>query len=275
MIHDSSPNSTEPTDTEAEIELAARRVEAEDLKIEARQDRVKDIEREAKIERLESVGDLVDKPKAQTVQRGPFAHGDYGTQDNTAANPAKIQPSWYTKSQATQRKELEKIMGTYRPVRGARKITLHDPGDPIRPGSLKDRHENPDVRRRNIKADSILGKATPFIPKRPASAPEPVMGYCRGCHKALPRYGIRADTKFCQDNNGKCSREFHNREKNREILNAAFKDYKPKVPETEDIRFFYPEPVPEPTPPMTASYAIQSNQVARYLSERRNGLVPG
>jgi hypothetical protein len=259
----------DPTDIEREIELEARREDVEHLRLEARRDAVKDVEREQKIEALESKGDLVDRAaKAPAIKKGAFGHADWNIQDKVTIAPAKLQKSWYTKSQAAQARELQKICGTWRPPRGGRKLTVRDVVDFARPGTLKDHHESKIVRRRTTEADAILDShPIPKIPVAPAPAPEPVMGYCQSCHKALPRFGIRADTKFCQDNNGKCRADHNRREANREKLGAIFKDYQPKV--VPDSRFYYPPPAPEMTPPMTASHAIRSNQVANFLLPRK------
>lgn len=265
----------EPTNPGRETELQAQLDAAEDLKSEARDDRIKDTEREAKIEALEvSEDDLVEMAKDDpSSKKGTFAKSGYCTKDNTKVITANVEPSWFKKSGAAQRAALEKIMGTYRPLRSARKLKAKAVSDLPRPWTLKDHHESPDVRRRIAKADALLD-AHPITkpPVAPAPAPEPVMGYCHfvACSKALPRVGIRPDTKFCPEKNGvvgKCRADHNRREANRRILDAAFRDKEAKVQEIPI--FYHPTPAPEATPPMSAMHAVRSNQVKAYMMDRK------
>jgi hypothetical protein len=185
-----------------------------------------------------------------------------------------MQPAWYAKSGRAQRRALEKIMGTYRP-RASDPIALPTSRNDVRgPGTLKDYHESEKVRRRNTEADALIKAAAPApIMQAPVAAPEPIMGYCRECHKALPRYGIRADAKFCSDAHSKA---FRRREANREILNAAFKGYRAKSDTAGwpgEIPYYYLPPAPEPATPLSCRQAILTNRVAEYLQNRRKALA--
>jgi hypothetical protein len=164
-----------------------------------------------------------DKP---VVKNGTFIHGDWGTSDDVKIIPARPEKGYFAKSMRARTIELEKISGTHRPTgKGPKSKPVTDLA---RPGTLKDRHESKAVRDLDIEADAALlagDSANTAPPKRPAPAPEPIMGYCLNCSKALPRFGIRPDTKFCQ-NNGRCSREYRAREANRDRLDRAFKDYR-------------------------------------------------
>jgi hypothetical protein len=282
------------TEPDTEILIEARLDEAEGLKLEASRDGVKDIERDARIEELESTGDMVaDIPKDLIEKKGVFVQDAYGTRDRVVSSVGKpMQPGWYAKSESAQRRALERMMGTYRP-HATDPIVLPTSRNGVRsPGTLKDYHESENVRHRNTEADAIF-TANPATkpPPKPAPAPEPIMGYCWGCHKALPRYGIRADTRFCQDNGGKCSREFRNREANRAILDAAFKDDRAKtdhpavgILDTKmklfvqanpgfQIPYYYPPPTPVPPPPMSVTFAARNHRVGEFLTARKKSLL--
>jgi hypothetical protein len=209
-----APEATETSGKDGKLE--ARRDHAEYLKLEERTDAVIDVELEARIERLESSGDLVEETR-EPARKAFSGSGGADVFDGVKVTSAKTEKGWYRKSPKTQRREIERICGTYRPAGDYRFLA-----SVFRPWTLKDNL-------RDAKADAILtraDKAKTRPPKPPAPAPEPVAGYCRECHKALPRYGIRAGTTmFCQDNGGKCGKAFRQREANRDKLNRVFKDY--------------------------------------------------
>ena len=250
-----------------------RQDEAEALKIEAAQDGIKDVDREAKIERLESAGDMVEENRP-AIKKGALADGNWHS-DRGKPKPAKTEKAWYRLSLRRQDIELQKISGTYRPRRGDPHSKSRKPDRPedrvIQSGPLYEAHESPKVRRNDAMASGILEadeskKPQPPKPKPPALPA--VMGYCRECHKAIPR-GMRTDAKFCSEAHSKA---FRRREMAKEIANRAlFKDHQP-TPGPE-LPFYYPQPAPEQTPPMTASYAARSGRLDEYLAARQNGLV--
>jgi len=272
----------EPKELDAkdpDIDMEARRDQAEDLKLKALQDGVKDIDREAKIERLEGAGDMVADVSKDPAGKGTFAQGDWHS-DRGKPKPAKTEKAWYKLSDRRQQIELEKLSGTYRYCPGDHYAKTRAKGGGeyrvFTQGSLHDSHESAKVRRNNTVANGIINadlaktktKTKPLLP-----APERIFGYCRECHTAIPR-NMRTDAKFCSEAHSKA---FRRRELAKEVANRAlFKDYQPGacIPGLEHP-YFYPPPAPEPLPLMTASYAAQSNQVGKYLMVRKNALCPG
>ncbi len=229
--------SEEPKEPECakdpEIELEARRDEAEDLRLEARRDGVKDIEREARIEELELAGDLVEEAKDPAIgKKGAFVRGDWDAGDRVRIAPAPVEKGWYAKSPRAQRVAIEKICGTYR-VGGSPTTLTPTPGKGgvrlVRPGTLKDRyHGSKKVRDRNIEADAILIKATDKAPKPALVQPPPMVasvlipGRCAHAHcpNKLPR-GLRVGTKFCSN---ACKSADRRRRNARIVAGLAFKN---------------------------------------------------
>jgi hypothetical protein len=251
----------------------AQSIEAEDLRFEAHHDRVKDPDREAKIAKLESAGDVVEQiaPAGNTY---PFAASSYSTADRVKIISAKMTPAWHKKSQAAQRRILEKITGSYRPARTDPITTGKGARSDLIQGSLAAGfHPVAGVRARTIKADALIAAGDAKRPKsvvRPAPVAEPVMGYCRNCHKGLPRVGIRADTQFCQNNGGRCSREFRERERSRAVAEAAFQAEQRSnvVQPATQTEWVYRSPVEMPLPPMSGSYAARSGRIQEYLAQK-------
>jgi hypothetical protein len=206
--------------------LEARRDKAEELKLEARRDGVIDVALEARIERLESSGDMVEETK-EPVRKAFSGSGGADIFDGVKVTPARTEKGWYAKSARAQRIALEKMMGTYRRHDGDPYVaTRADGGKEYRirrNGPLRDAAD----RSHDAAADTILitaaDKAAPKPPVPPPPLPpDPVKGYCRECHKALPRYGIRPDSKFCSEAHSKA---FRRRQADRDALDRAFKDY--------------------------------------------------
>ncbi len=230
---------TPPTDHDIELEAAAESAEglklearqeaAEHLRLEALEDGVKDVEREAKIDELELAGELVALSQDEPI--GRFAKGGWDSGAKRGGDviggikivPAPIEKgkkNWYTLPTWKQSRELQRIMGTYRPPRDAPKDErtakrLVRDGAIRRGGSLKENGDGP--------ADAILkaGKPKPR-PQAAVALPDPIKGSCLQCGKDLPRYGIRADAKFCQGNNNSCSNEYRYRKKLRDEADRVF-----------------------------------------------------
>jgi hypothetical protein len=195
------------TAKELKIE-AAREVEAEDLKDEALEDRVFDVEREERIEKLEAGDDLLNEVNQDTAT-GPFAKG--GWHSVKEIKPAAKDDGWFAKPARTQRRELQKKIGSYRP----------EPDDPIsqrqRPkgvanGSLFDMHPLSRVRQRDAEATSTIREAKPaplpVKPVHPGAAEKPIEGCCWWCYKPF-RKRDRKGTKFCTDNRGECRKLYN------------------------------------------------------------------
>jgi hypothetical protein len=256
----------------SDIELESRLESAEDLRLKALEDGVRDVAREARIERLESAGDMVEENRL-AIKNGALADGNWHS-DRGKVKPAETEKTWYKLSDRRQQIELQKIAGTYRPGRGDPRSKSRKPDTSedriFTPGSLHDKHESAHVRRNNTVADGIIKadrakaktkaktKAKPQLP-----APEQILGYCRECNGPIPR-NMRADAVFCSEAHSKA---FRRREMAKEVANRAlFKDHKP-APGPE-FPFYCPPPAPDPTPPMTASYAARSGRVGEYLASR-------
>jgi hypothetical protein len=238
----------------------------------------------------ETTRDLVEELLPAAVKNGTFIHGDWDTpDDDVKIIPARTEKGYFAKSMRARTIELEKISGTHRPT-GGHKPGTYAPGqggDPVRPGTLKDRHESPDVRERIAEADAILIKAgdrvAPAPPDEPAPTPPAITGYCRHCGGALDP-DRRSDSKFCS---GAHRTAFSRREAQLDIARQAFKDYTAAtrvqhgsigvlsgsewqaLMAAGHVPFHYLEPAPDPTPQMSAMYAIRSNQVDRYLMARK------
>jgi hypothetical protein len=217
----------EPTETpDSEADLEARIDAAEVLQSEARQDRVKDVEREAEIDRLTSKGDLVEEAlKDHPV--GAF-RGERKKPDRKF-NPVRLEKGWYDKAERTQRRILQKKIGSRRPE--------HD--DPVNQkphakavveGRLFDPHPLSRVRKRDVESTGTIKAAVPVpLPVKPPPAPPPpAEGRCWECFKLIRRSGknaVRAGTKFCTDNMGECRNAYNAREAERAELNAIYQDW--------------------------------------------------
>jgi hypothetical protein len=261
---------------DSDIEMEERRDQAEALKLDALQDRLKDVERESRIEQLESAGDLLEQVRP-IDKKGPFVRGDWDARDRGKITSAPVEKGWYAKSPQAQRTVLEKIMGTHRPT-GRSGVRKHTPGkvDLVRPGSLKDKHPDAEVSRRDAEADALLIKAgdgvipaSPEPPECPAPTHPAIVGYCSHCGGPIDPEK-RADSKFCS---GAHRTAFFRREAQLDIARKAFKDYMARVQQSPHIPFYRHPPAPEPPPLMTSMHAIRSNQVGKYLMERKTALV--
>jgi hypothetical protein len=214
------PNPPEEPNEDArdsDTEREARREEAEALKLEARQDRVKDIEREARIDKLEAGDDLLNEVNHDNSR---------GDRDDRREKykPAKVEEGWFTKTARTQRRVLQKIVGSYRP----------EPDDPVNQkpyakaiveGSLFEFHPSAKIRGRDAEATGTIRAAKPApLPVKPGPAPEPIKGRCWECYRPL-RKRDRAGTKFCTDNMGECRKAYNNREADRADLSDLFKKW--------------------------------------------------
>jgi hypothetical protein len=196
-----------------------------------------------------------------------FARAEWRTRDQTTVTPAKLDPLWYKKSEETQRREIEKICGTYRAGRSPSARGGTEGHVIASRGTLKDKHhESETVRRLGITADAILikagDKASPKPPECPVLTLPAIHGFCRHCGDPIPRH-MRADSKFCS---GAHRTAFFRREAQFNDARQAFKDYHRAGPE---LPFYCAPPAPIPTLPMTASYAIRANRVAEHLMARR------
>jgi hypothetical protein len=162
---------------------------------------------------LESAGDLVeDALKDRPI--GAF-RGERKTPDRKI-NPVRIDNGWYVKTARTQRRILQKKVGSYRP----------EPDDPVNQrlpgksaiveGRLFDPHPLSRVRQRDVKATAAIRAAIPApLPVRPAPDHEPMPGCCWWDHKPLRKRGkskVRTGTRFCTDNMGACRRAWNARE---------------------------------------------------------------
>jgi hypothetical protein len=205
----------------SDLDLEARQDEAEDLKLEARRDGVKDVEREAKIDQLESIGDLV----GEALPIGAF-RGERKTPDRKI-NPVRIDKSWHVKTERTQRRILQKKIGSYRPEPDD-PVNQKPPGKSVAEGSLFDLHPLSRVRKRDVEATSVIRAAVPApLPVKPVSpgpAEEPIPGRCLECYTPL-RKRDRAGTKFCTDNMGECRKAYNSREADRAARNEIFKEW--------------------------------------------------
>jgi hypothetical protein len=214
---------------EAETAYAAEQARleaAENLTLEARRDGVKDVEREAKIDELESAGDLVEgalKDRAVGAFRGERKTAD------RKINPVRMDKRWYGKTERTQRRIMQKKLGSYRP----------EPDDPVNQkphakavveGSLFDLHPLSRVRKRDVEATGTIRAAIPTpLPIKPPPAPAPPEeGRCWECYLPIRKSGknkLRAGTNFCTDNMGECRKAYNSREADRAALNQIFKDW--------------------------------------------------
>lgn len=241
----------EPTESEFEIEikLEAQRDAAEDLKL-TRQAGVKDVELEAKIDRLEAVGGLVEEVKAPAVGKGAFAHGDWRTRDKTMFTSADVEPAWYLKTEPAQQKQLQKMAGTYRPEGGVRALTRQRTR-----GNLKERSRLIDL------GNAVLIRAgiTKVAPRGPQ--------WCLHC-TGLIGPEMRSVSKFCcSDHRVQFFRAKAKLDADR--LAGRVKDC--RVADA-DMPFYFREPAAVTVPPMSAMYAIRSNQVSAFMQGRRTAL---
>jgi hypothetical protein len=220
-IHEAETKYAKGSDSELEAATDARLDDAESLKSEARRDGIKDVAREALIDHLEASGDLVeDALKDHPV--GAF-RGERKTSDRKI-NPARMDKGWYGKTERTQRRMLQKKLGSYRP----------EPDDPVNQkphakgvaeGRLFDPHPLLEVRKRDVDATGTIKAATPPpLPVRPAPDHEPIPGRCWWDYKPL-RKRDRAGTKFCTDNKGKCRRAWNAHEADRAAITEIFNEW--------------------------------------------------
>jgi hypothetical protein len=214
---------SKPPAKDSDIEMEARREAAEDLKLEALQDRLKDVEREARIERLEAGDDLLNEVNQDNSQGAVRADRDDRREKYTSA---KVEKGWYVKPERTQRRILQKKLGSYRPDRNDPVPTKSHGG--VVEGSLFDLHPLKKVRQRDVEATGAIRAAIaaplPVKPVSPGLAEEPIPGRCWECYKPLRRRD-RAGTKFCTDNMGECRKAYNSREADRAALKEIFKDW--------------------------------------------------
>jgi hypothetical protein len=217
------PESANGSDSELDAAAEQRLDAAENLRLEAKRDGVKDTEREAKIDELESAGDLVE----EAIPVGAF-RGERKTPDRKI-NPVRMEKGWYVKTERAQRRILQKKLGSYRP----------EPDDPVNQkphakavveGSLFDLHPLSMVRKLDVEATGTIRAAIPApLPVKPPPAPAPPEeGRCWECRLPIRKSGkneLRAGTKFCTDNMGKCRTAYNDREADRAALNEIFKDW--------------------------------------------------
>jgi hypothetical protein len=158
-----------------------------------------------------------------TPSKGTFARADWRTRDRTIIIPAKLDKAWYGKSEATQRREIEKLCGTYR-AGSSPSARVKDTGGRIaRPGTLRDKTADAPANSILITAADKEAAAKPQQPSPPltlsfAASPRRCS---QECGKDLP-YRARSDANFyCESH----SKAFRNRKVQQDILDRAFKDY--------------------------------------------------
>jgi hypothetical protein len=304
-------------DSDLELEVAAevRRDEAEDLRLEARLDGKKDVDREARIDELESAGDLVeaassekrnlvvadlvaashvpiDLTSLELTEKFNLGVGDVPTGKHvptgftslqwarkTAGKDAeKGKNSWYRKSGRVQGRELQKIMGTYRPHKNDPKPKKKSRNGVRNNGSLSDYHESPKVRQRITEADGLLKVEKPKRSKVPTAPPLPAtIGYCHYCTGPIPE-DMRDDSKFCTGAHRtaffrrKALRDKANKEAFKDCANADTAAGFSWIPGLE-IPYYYPAPAEPTGPPLSARQAILTNRVAEFMRGRRSVLL--
>jgi hypothetical protein len=202
-------------ETSKELKAEAHLDEAESLKLDAL-DRIKDPEREDQIEKLESAGDLFEEARPLAPDRDDRRE---------KIKPAKVEKAWFTKTEAAQRRVLQKKLGSYRPEPDD-PISQRPPAKAVAEGSLFDKHPLSRVRIRGVEATGTIKAAIPaplpVKPVNPGLAEEPIPGRCLECYKPL-RKRDRAGTKFCTDNMGDCRKAYNAREANRAERNELWK----------------------------------------------------
>jgi hypothetical protein len=172
---------------------------------------------------LVKITEALSKDPAITREEGAFARGDWDHRDRTTITHAKVNTGWWAKSAAQQRKEIEKICGTYAvgsspssTVKEMRNVRL------AQPWTLKDNKADAPANAILIKAaDKVETKSEPSAPLAPPPRAASPRRCCEECGTELD-YRARSDAKFCCE---KHSKAFRRREAKREIANKAFKDW--------------------------------------------------